>query len=349
MAGERIVPKALQDGDLIAFISPSTRLNRSFPTPQQRAKAFFEKQGYRVKVIFNDAVATNNIHEAILQRCEEVHEAFRDPDVKAVICTVGGTPSNELLPYLDYPLIKANPKIFVGYSDITMLHYAISHQTGLQTFYGPCALSEFGEAPEPFPFTVNHFFHVLRDSAGRSVGTLPRSPSWAEKYPSFFYGDEAADTSRELSTSPSWTWLRRGSAHGRIFGGCISVVVRLAGTKYWPDYKGKILFLECPGGDSARDPYPISRARAAIADLVNTGVFREISGLVIGRSFGYDEDMRRQFAQIIAGLLEGTTFPILMEVDIGHTAPQLTIPLNAMASLDSEKDEFSILEPGVIP
>lgn len=348
MAIEQIIPKALHKGDTIALVSPSARFNHRLPIPHQRSKSFLEGQGYTVKDIFYD-INTTSIRDAILQRCEELHEAFRDPEVRAVITTIGGTESNELLPYLDFSIIRANPKIFAGFSDITMLHFAISYETGLRTFYGPGSLTEFGEAPAPLPFTVNHLFHVLQNAAGKPVGPLPESPQYVDGAVNFFKDNEATETPRELLAAPGWKWLRPGSAQGPIFGGCLTLVVRLSGTRYWPSFKGKILILESPSGEDADEPFPVYRARAAIADLVNTGIFQDIAGLVIGRSVNYDEKMRKQYADIVTGLLEGTDFPILADVDIGHTAPMLTIPLNALAKLDSGNNEFSILEPGVVP
>lgn len=101
-------------------------------------------------------------------------------------------------------------------------------------------------------------------------------------------------------------------------------------------------------GKDMKDPFDLESTRACMADLVNAGVIDEISGLVIGRPYGYDEKMREEFAQIVADQCYGTSFPILLNVDIGHTAPILTLPMNSVVSIDSSKDEFSILEPGVL-
>ena len=136
MALEPIIPKRLQKGDTIAFISPSARLNLLLPVPFERAKTFVEGLGYHVKAIFNSRDPAN-FQESVLQRCEEVHKAFRDTSIKAIVCNIGGSHVNELLSHLDYQLIKSHPKIFCGYSDITLLHYAILSQTGLQTSMGP--------------------------------------------------------------------------------------------------------------------------------------------------------------------------------------------------------------------
>jgi muramoyltetrapeptide carboxypeptidase LdcA involved in peptidoglycan recycling len=124
-----------------------------------------------------------------LLRCSEIHNAFSDPEVKAIICTIGGLSANELLRHLDYELIKANPKIFCGYSDITLLHHAIFTQTGLRTFYGPAVITQFGEFPKPIDFTISHFQRVLCNPV--EVGKLPRSIEWTEEYRDWMNGDDA--------------------------------------------------------------------------------------------------------------------------------------------------------------
>jgi muramoyltetrapeptide carboxypeptidase LdcA involved in peptidoglycan recycling len=183
-----ILPQALKAQDTIAFISPSARLNRVFPARTYRAEEAFEKLGFRVKIFFSDA-SPLTFRETVLLRCREIHNAFRDPEVKAIICTIGGFSANELLPHLDYDLIKANPKIFCGYSDITLLHQAIFTQTGLHTFYGPAAMTQFGEFPKPLDFTVSHFRKVLQNEA--PVGPLPRSNEWTEEFLDWSKGDDA--------------------------------------------------------------------------------------------------------------------------------------------------------------
>lgn len=125
---DTIIPRALKKGDKIAFISPSARLNDVLPTPLARGKAYLESLGFRVQIIFT-SVATTTIAHSIHIRCEEFHTAFRDDTIAAIICTIGGSHAYEMLPFLDYSLIQSNPKIFVGYSDTTFLHYAIQSQT----------------------------------------------------------------------------------------------------------------------------------------------------------------------------------------------------------------------------
>lgn len=111
--------------------------------------------------------------------------------VKAIICAIGGLSANELLPHLDYELIKANPKIFCGYSDITLLHHAFFTQAGLQTFYGPAAITQLGEFPKPLDFTLSHFLKVLQ-TTGKPVGALPRSIEWTEEFVEWGSQEETA-------------------------------------------------------------------------------------------------------------------------------------------------------------
>ena len=337
-----LLPPVLNPGDTIAFISPSARLNEVQSGALQRAKNCFEHLGYKTKIIFNSTPKT--FKDTVRLRCDEIHAAFSDPEVKAIVCTIGGSHANELLNHLDYELIRSNPKIFCGYSDITVLHCAISTQTGLVTFYGPAALSEFGEYPKPFEFTLNHFVNVVQ---GNGVGPVPRSLEWAEKLPDYFIGSSPLKP-RKLSPNPGWTWLRPGKAKGRIFGGFLPSLLHLAGTKYWPDLKDKILVLENPTGEALGGPLSLTSTRAKMAKLVNIGVFGQIKGLVIGRPFGYNEVMRKEFAQMVNDQCDGTDFPVLLDVDIGHTSPIVTIPLNIMVSLDSSVDEFYILEQCVV-
>lgn len=353
MATSGIIPRALRKGDTIALLSPSGRYNDIFPIMLARGRAYLRTLGYETKVIFNPTPENIPHHEMILHRCAEVHQAFLDPDISAILCTAGGAFANELLPHLDYELITAHPKIFCGFSDITILHYALFTQCNLRTFYGPVAIFEFGEfsdTDEMLEFTARHFQYVLCGSADEAIGPLPRSLRWSSKMPPEGKDDDDAAErwQRELQPSPAWQWLRPGKVTGRIFGGCLSVLQQARGTKFWPDHRGRILMIETAlGQENPYDPFSMEQVRTCMADLVNTGVLDQISGLVIGRPHALDEDGTKEFFQIILDQCCRTNFPILVNVDVGHTDPMLTIPLNAMAILDSDKDEFSILEPAV--
>ena len=354
-----VLPKALQPGATIAFISPSLRLNNELPDVMLRATAVLTGRGYKVRPFFNE---DTGIQSCITNRLAEIRTAFSDDTISAIICTIGGSTFTELLPALIadtelHKIIRQNPKIVVGYSDITGLHWFLHALTGLRTFYGPGAIPELGEASSvtdeasPVAFCDKHLFRAI--ASHEALGQIPRSPTYAPREPDFFR-DPASTNPVELAPSPAWTWLRPGKGQGRLFGGCLTVVARLQGVQpIVPDWRGRIVFLETAMGDVQDSGNPPHRVQAGFADLIADGVFEDVAGLVVGRPFGYNSDKeRRQYADIITGLfcegrLAGKKFPILFNVDIGHTMPMVTLPFDALAELDSEKDSFAIVEPAV--
>jgi muramoyltetrapeptide carboxypeptidase len=338
---EAITPPALQEGDTIAFISPSSRVNTLFS--RRIATSFFQDHGFKIKEIYNETLPSDHL-SAIQVRCSEIHTAFSDPDVKAIICTIGGLSANELLPHLDYDLIRKNPKIFCGYSDITILHHAIFTQCGLRTFYGPAVIPEFGGAGGPMKFTADSFFEMVMDKVEKQ--SIPRSATHSMEFKNWLSEDED-NSPRTLIPAPQWKWLKPGKVQGRLYGGCLPSLVQLCGTKYLPDYTGRILLLELPEGGGPGTPFSLDAARSAMADLRNAGMLEKVAGIVIGRPYMYDEKMTAAFEKMMVDQSYGLNIPILANVDTGHSDPLLTLPLDAMVSLDSEADEheqFMVLE-----
>ncbi|KAM7185601.1 Peptidase family S66 [Naviculisporaceae sp. PSN 640] len=374
---------ALKPGDTIAFLSPSARLNCKLPLFVARATALLEHYGYIVLPIYTPESSkagdvVGSIQSSIATRLSEIRDAFTGPS-KAIICTIGGTTFTELLPALlaDKELqqhIRNNPKIVVGYSDITGLHWFLHATTGLCTFYGPGVIPELGlpdnvnDNPDgPLAFCLDNLFRAIEvdssaDCPSRGsrigVGDVPRSKAYYPRTVPFDQPDRISlpDT---LST-PKWTWLRPGNRTGRLFGGCLTVVARLGGIRaIVPDWRGRIVFLETAmgEGDNLEKGNPIERVRAGFADLIAQGVFDEAAGLVVGRPFGYNTPARRQmYMDVITGLFcekgsplaQSNPFPILFGVDFGHTIPMVTLRYDAQALLNSERDKFAILETGVL-
>jgi len=362
-----VLPRALQPGQTIGFLSPSERLNTVFEPAILRGKAAFEALGYPVKIFWTKESSTPpTVTQSITQRIDELLAAFNDPQVGAIVCTIGGPAATELLPTLlqderVLQTIRDNPKVFVGYSDITVLHWFFAAQTGLRTFYGPTVLSELGVAPAPDAFNMDNLLRTITPAGKTPLGALPQSEQYAPLEPDYFYGDAASTKPLALAPTPPRTWLRGGPATtGPLFGGCIHIVVRLHGIAgVAPDsWAGKILFLETAGVEGSA-AFPLHKIQQALADLAAAGIFEQIEGLVFGRCFGYDSaEQRAQLERVVKEALAiGETgnkwgkrkeFPVLLHADFGHTSPMLTLPMGALARLDAERDEFAILEPAVV-
>ncbi|KAK2045935.1 LD-carboxypeptidase [Colletotrichum somersetense] len=394
-----IIPKALRPGAKIAFLSPSGRIDPEVVAPLARAETLLRSLGYTVTNIYSEAGERTSsgggggvdpIDASIRNRLAELRAAFADPTVDMIFCTVGGSTMTELIPYIVedaalHALVRANPKLVVGYSDITVLHWCLRALTGLRTFYGPCAALELGgevDAAAFTPVSVSAFSpsaSVPEDPAegdvyvhefqlatlfqaishpGRPLGPVPRSRFYAPLIPAYFFPPPSPPptNTRALLPSPAWTWLRPGRAEGRLFGGCLTVVSRIQGIpRISPDWRGRILFLESATGEGDQTKgNPLGRVQQAVADLAARGVFDELAGLVIGRPYGYNtEKERARYAAAFRGLLchgrlADRRFPILMNVDVSHTSPKVTLPMDALAVLDSDKDEFAITEAAVL-
>lgn len=339
---ELIKPKKLKKGDTIAILSPSAGLAAIFPHRLDNAIKFLKNQGYKIKEFpctrKNDGWESASAKE----RAKDIMNAFLDKEVKAIICTIGGNTANKILKYLDFRKIKDNPKIFCGYSDISVLHYAILKKTNLSTFYGPCAMTQFGEYPEPLKYTIEYFNKAI---SGK-IGKINPSNEWTDEV--LDWGQKKdIERARKLEKNKPFEWLRKGNAKGRIIGGCLPSIVHLIGTEYWPDHKGKILFIEIPEGQKFDEGEPPPEVDSLLCDLELAGIFKEIKGLIVGRPFRYNKEETEDFKRIILDNTKEYDFPILYGVDIGHTDPQITIPLGAEVEIDSKENKFGILDSGV--
>jgi muramoyltetrapeptide carboxypeptidase len=339
-----IKPKVLSPGDTIAIIAPSGGLAKIFPHRLDNAIKFLESQGYHIKEF--PTCRKNNGWESApaKERAEDIMSAFKDPKVKAIICEIGGTVSNQTLNHLDFELIKNNPKIFCGYSDISILHYALNTKSNLTTFYGPCAMTQFGEYPKPLAYTLDYFNKAVADV--NPIGKITASNEWTEELLNWGKKKDL-ERPRNLKPNLGFEWLRKGKAKGKIIGGCLTSIVNLTGTRFWPKYKDKILFLEIPEGQEFGKGEALSYVDMYLENLNLVGTFSEIKGLIFGRPFLYSEEETKLLKEKLIERTKNYNFPILFGVDIGHSDPQITIPLGVEVELDSENNLFQIIEPGV--
>jgi len=332
-------PQRLKSGDTIGIVSPSWGGAGIFPHRVEQGTKTLNKLGFKVKLGKHSLNTKGFVSDTPENRAQDIHDMFVDTSVKAIIASIAGDHSCHLLPLLDYELIRNNPKIFMGYSDVTVLNIAIWKKTGLITFNGPALLTDFAEYPQMFSYTERYFLKALMGE--NPIGVIESSPHWTEE---FLDWSEKKDLERprEVLDSSGWTWLKDGKAEGILIGGCLESLQHLRGTKFWPDWSRALFFFET----SEEKPSP-STVDGILMDYQNMGVFEKIHGLIVGRPMYYSAEEKQSLREIILDRTRGYAFPIVTDVDFGHTAPQFTIPLGIMARIDSKEKRFEIVEMAV--
>lgn len=340
-----IKPQHLRKGDTIGIVSPSAPLAGQVPHRVKRGVAMLKEFGFKVKIGKHALKITDHTAGSPKERAEDINDFFRDKEVKAIFTFIGGNHSNQILKHLNFDLIKKNPKIFIGYSDATVLHFALYTKARLVTFYGPAVLTQFAEKPKIFLYTREYLEKALMIPA--PVGTVKPARQWTDETLNWFMKSDLTRP-RKTRKNNGWQWLRAGKAEGPVLGGCITSMMHLRGTGYWPNFSGSVLFWEIP--ESEREftrGESVAIIDAYLTNLELTGLFGEIKGMVIGRPFGYTRFQVKQLVKIIRERTYQYRFPILFNVDIGHTDPMITVPLGVRVELDSSKQLFKIEEGGV--
>lgn len=330
-------PQKLEKGDTIALVSPSGSAASLFPHRMETATEVLEELGFETEECSTKRDTGDFGWNAGTpeDRAEDLMEAFTADEVDGILTTIGGLTADSILPHLDFKEIEDNPKFFCGYSDTTVLHYALNEKADLQTFYGPAAITQFGEHPEPFEYTVEHFMNA----AGREwEGQKHPSEEWTDELLDWM-NKEDLERARERRENSGYNWLIEGSAEGEIIGGCIPSLLRVAGTEYWPDHENKIMILETPEGEEAGEPYTPDQVEADLAQLRLMGVLDEVNGFIVGRPYQYNQEQEEQLKQLMKRY---TDKPVLYGADIGHTDPQLTVPYDAEAKIDSDENRFEL-------
>jgi len=339
-----IKPKKLEKGDTIAFIAPASGFAALVPHRLEKAKGFFEEKGFKVKIYPTATKIDGDSSDTPENRAKDVNDAFMNEEVKAIICTIGGDSSHEILEFLDFEMIEKNSKIFCGYSDITTLHFALNKICNLVTFYGPTVVCEFGETLNLEDYTVKYFFKAIESD--KEIGEVLHSEKWTDFKNLNWLNKEDLTIRREYKKNSGYNWLKKGNSTGKIVGGCITSMNHTKNTKYWPDFKNKILLLETPEGESFDKGEDVSNINNYLISLRKMGVFDEIKGIVFGRGFGYNEEEVEALKASILLNTKDYDFPIVYGIDVGHSDPMITIPLGVQVTLDSEKNLFSIDEKG---
>ena len=255
-------PQKLQPGDKVAAVSLSWGGPGALPARYQAGVRQLEEAfGVQVVEMAHTLAEPDWLHAHPQARAEDLMQAFSDPQIRAIFSTIGGDDSIRTLPYLDLEVIRNNPKIFMGYSDSTVTHFACL-KAGLGSFYGPSIMSGFGENAGLFPYMAASVRKTLFES--QPIGKLsPNMDGWTDEL--LDWGDPANQSiPRKHKPCTGWKFLQgRGIHSGRLMGGCIEVLDWLRGTDVWPDteeWEDTILFIET--SEEAPSPLAVERMLA---------------------------------------------------------------------------------------
>jgi muramoyltetrapeptide carboxypeptidase len=335
-----ILPQRLARGDLVGIVSPSSPVAADRPRRFERGVAELVRRGFRVRVGDQARSKVGWTAGAAADRAADLNGMFADTDVRAIVCTIGGYNSNELLELLDWDLIAANPKVFVGYSDITALHGAIHARTGLATMLGPALLPQFGEHGGAHDYTWDGFERVAMRAEPAGVFRAPEH--W---YPEVLWWDEQDDRGRRAEPAAPWRTVRAGRAEGPIVAANVNTLLLLHGTPWWPSLDGALLCLE--DDDEFGAPWIVERQ---LFQLRHLGVLERAAGVAYGRihpAAGFEAP--EWIDEILQRVTAGADLPVAAGLDFSHTDPRLTLPWGVRARLDAAEDvTLELLEPAVV-
>lgn len=341
-------PQALTRGDKIAVVSPSWGGPATFSHRYEAGKQFVETAfGVQLIEMPNALAPADWIDQNPKARADDLMEAFSDPSIAGIIASIGGDDAIRLMPHIDLSAIRDNPKVFVGYSDTTALHFACL-KAGVGSFHGPTIMSGFAENGG-MSDTSKTGFHSATFLA-EPLGVLPSAiEGWTVEH--LAWSDpENQQKSRQRIPSNGLRCIRgSGTATGRLIGGCAEVLEMLKGTPWWPplDYwDGAILFYE-----TSEEAPPDGLVLRWMRNFAAQGILARISGMILGRPGGSMSDEQRlaQERAILRALDEQGLhdLPVIADLDIGHTDPILTLPYGATARIECCVPRVDVLAPGV--
>ena len=321
---------ALKKGDTIAVFSPSSPATKTAVTRYRRGKEYLISKGFTFLEGKLTGKADFYRSGSIRDRAEELNELIRNPEVRCIMSSIGGMNSNSILPYIDYEAFKANPKILVGYSDITAVLLAVYQKTGIPVFYGPAVVASFGEFPPLADQTFSYFFKAVSQMA---PFLIENPEMWTEEMIDWNTQDRAKTLRKNKLVT-----VNGGRVQGRLIGGNLNTMQGIWNTEYMPEIKkGDILFIE----DSLKDIAVIERSFAL---LKLSGIFEKVGGLVLGKHEHFDDlGTGRKPYEVLMEVMQQTDIPILAEYDSCHTHPMITLPIGAVAELDADRQSLSLI------
>lgn len=314
-----MIAEKLKQGDEVRVVSPATSLG--FIPADQREIAEQRLTGLGLKITYskNSEILDHFDSSPAKARISDLHEAFSDPNVKGMLTTLGGYNSSQLLGSLDYDLIRDNPKILCGYSDITALTTAIYAETGLVTYSGP-HFSTFAMI-RGIGYTLEHFQRCLMSEEQYEVEPADH---WSDDA---WYADQE---NREFVHNAGYRTLSEGEAEGKLLGGHFGTFCLLFGTRFMPDLKEALLLLEC---DEETKPEHLDRE---LQSLVHQPGFEGVRGIILARFQRASRMDIEALSDIVGGKPQLARIPVIADASFGHTTPQFTFPLGGRGRLSAQ-------------
>ncbi len=340
-----IRPPKLAKGDKVATVSLSwggagdAGLLWRYRLGKERLQHQF---GLEVIEMDNTLKGSEYLYRHPEARAEDLMRAFSDPSIKGVFSCIGGDESIRMLPYIDFDVIKKNPKVFVGYSDTTIAHL-MCLKAGLSSFYGASVLAELAENVKIFDYTAHWLSKVLFDSS--PVGIVPVAGEWTGER--LEWSAQNAAVEKAMRINRGYEFLQgRSAVEGRLLGGCLDVLEMAKGTDLWPGarvWEGAVLFFET--SEDAPEP---AYLEYWLRNYGSQGILQKAKALIFGKP--YQEKFYEEYKTAIAKILkelELRDMPVVYNLSFGHNQPMCVLPYGALARVDCVNKTFSILEPGV--
>lgn len=324
-----MIPEKLKAGDEVRVIAPSRSMAILGEDCKKIATERLEALG--LKVTFGKHVMEADpdyLAASVEARVEDLNEAFKDKNVKAILTVIGGFNSNSILDYIDYEAIKENPKIFCGFSDITALSNAIHAKTGLVTYSGP-HYSSFGML-KGFEYSLEYFKNMFFQEEEFEVKA---SEEWSDDL--WFLDQE----NRKFEKHDGMFIINEGEAEGNIVGGNLCTLNLLQATPYMPNIENKVLFLE---DDNLSGDIFLMEFDRNLQSLMHMPEFKTVKGIVLGRAEIASCMTEEKWTKLIKNKPELANIPVIGNANFGHTTPIMTFPVGGYAKLVAKDSKISL-------
>ncbi|GAB6091512.1 S66 family peptidase [Spirochaeta dissipatitropha] len=337
-------PDQLRKGDTVAVVSPSWGGAAIFPDVYKNGIDYLTTYlGLKVKEFKTVQMDPEEVYNNPEIRAEDINDAFRDPEVKAIITTIGGSDSIRILEFLDLEIIKSNPKIIMGYSDATtFLCYLNMH--GLVTFYGNSIMAGFSYLLN-FPEAQEEYEKVLFSNSHYEIKPFTR---WSEKYEPWGDKNTVGKVVEIFSDDIGFRWLQKShKTTAKLFGGCIEVLTMMNGTFAWPKidfWNDKYLLIET----SEDKPGP-EEVGFILRNFGIQGILHNIKGILVAKPKDYSTEEKQQLDEMIIRIVSGEfkcrDLNIISNIEFGHTDPRHIMPLGINMEIDPMLEKLSFVEP----